>query len=53
MKTNTQGRVMGLVAFIVNLVMGMIITEGDYCQVLLASSVFGLFIMILVSEDDK
>ena len=53
MKIDTQGRVMGFIAFMVNLVAGMVITEGEYCQVLLASSLFGLFIMVLASEDDK
>ena len=50
MKIDTQGRVMGLVAYIVTLVMGMGIT-GEFCHALLASSLFGLFIMVLASSE--
>lgn len=36
---------------IVNIVMGIVITGGEYCQSLLASSMFGVFIMVLASGE--
>ena len=46
---DTPGRIMGVVGFVVMLI-GTIALSTEFWQALLASSVFGIFMMLLASK---